>query len=369
MSRHIKELLIENYRGITNLKLDSLNHINIFTGNNNSGKTSVLEVIYTLRNPEDISTWVECSNLRDRRNSRRFNFLEMNNLFPVNAENKNISYIYCDCDGISKRVELRATLESKQISEGEMFLINGLRRIKEESEEVFQDVMSIKLITTMDSEVVGQDELYDFQIFYRNKSIRKSRRWDFKRVTYISPIDHYNNENFLDNILNTPELYEELIAILKEFDDKIISVNALREETNVFNAYSYGYGILTKDNKKTLSLNSYGDGMKKAVLLLSAIVNSKNGILLIDEFETAIHTSAMDRVFAWLLKSAMKFNVQLFLSSHSKEAIEKVLKIDKELQDCINLYTLYNYDSKNYVRKMSCGEAINALDNLGLELR
>lgn len=32
---------------------------------------------------------------------------------------------------------------------------------------------------------------------------------------------------------------------------------------------------------------------KKAILLISAVVSAKNGILLLDEFETAIHTSAM----------------------------------------------------------------------------
>ena len=32
--------------------------------------------------------------------------------------------------------------------------------------------------------------------------------------------------------------------------------------------------------------------MKKAILLMSAVIAAKDGILLLDEFETAIHTSA-----------------------------------------------------------------------------
>ena len=58
--------------------------------------------------------------------------------------------------------------------------------------------------------------------------------------------------------------------------------------------------------------------MKKAILLISAVVNAKNGILLLDEFETAIHTTAMNKVFSRILKSCLKLNVQLFLTSHSK---------------------------------------------------
>lgn len=77
----------------------------------------------------------------------------------------------------------------------------------------------------------------------------------------------------------------------------------------------------------------------------------------------------MDSIFSWLLKSALKLNVQVFLTSHSKEATDKLLKVDDRLQEHINVYTLYDYEGKNYVRRMDCYEAINAQDNLGVELR
>ena len=77
----------------------------------------------------------------------------------------------------------------------------------------------------------------------------------------------------------------------------------------------------------------------------------------------------MDAVFSWLLKSAIRLNVQVFLTSHSEEAIQKVLRCSEELQKYINLYTLYDFNGKNYVRMLGCQEAINANDNLGLELR
>lgn len=127
--------------------------------------------------------------------------------------------------------------------------------------------------------------------------------------------------------------------------------------------------VLTKNHKKALPLNVFGDGMKKAILLLSAVVRTKNGILLLDEFETAIHTSAMDSVFSWILESAKRLNVRVFLTSHSKEAIEKVLKCKKELQPDIQVYTFYRKEEKHLVRTMTCEEAINAQDSLGLELR
>ncbi|MFA7128629.1 MAG: AAA family ATPase, partial [Sphaerochaeta sp.] len=50
-AKHISELNIITYRGIRNLEIDDLGRVNILLGDNNSGKTSVLEAIQILCNP------------------------------------------------------------------------------------------------------------------------------------------------------------------------------------------------------------------------------------------------------------------------------------------------------------------------------
>lgn len=49
MEVYISELDIETYRGIKNLKMENLAPINIITGDNNSGKTSVLELLQSVK--------------------------------------------------------------------------------------------------------------------------------------------------------------------------------------------------------------------------------------------------------------------------------------------------------------------------------
>ena len=113
----------------------------------------------------------------------------------------------------------------------------------------------------------------------------------------------------------------------------------------------------------------YGDGMKKAILLMSAVLKAQDGILLLDEFETAIHTSAMDRTFGWILETCLKLNVQVFLTTHSKEAIDKVLKCSEEVRDNTSLYTLYKNEDRIAVRRLSGEKAVEVQDEMGLELR
>ena len=129
------------------------------------------------------------------------------------------------------------------------------------------------------------------------------------------------------------------------------------------------YKILSKTNHKAIPLNFYGDGVKKAILLLSAVVTAKGGILLLDEFEIVIHTSAMREIFAWIVNTCIKLDVQLFMTSHSKEAIDKVLQCSPEIQDKMRLITLYSNQDKIVSRVLDGEMAIKLKDDLGVELR
>lgn len=364
MEKHIQQFNIHAYKGIHDLTLDHLNSINILTGDNNSGKTSVLELLSSLDNPQNIGAWLLCSRTDSLRSRNRLYFNGFYNMFPIDNDIKNISYSFVDEANILNTIKLMAEIEETQISEREMYRLNGLLRTgSTKRDDEIIDALCMHLYTYINNDKVNEDSIYDFQSKisrFVNKKVR------FTRTTYVSPVDHATGMLNLDYILSDSELYEEMLNILQVFDDNITNINALKNDNNPFFTE---YMVLTKNHSKALPLTAYGDGMKKALLLLSAVVRSRNGILLLDEFETAIHTSAMDSIFSWLLKSALKLNVQVFLTSHSKEAIEKIMQCSAELQPYINLYTLYNFEGKNYVRTMTCQEAINAQDNLGLELR
>lgn len=364
MEKHIQKFTIHAYKGIQNLTLDHLNLINILTGDNNSGKTSVLELLSTLDNPQNTGAWVLCARTDGLRTRNRLHFNGFYNMFPIEDDPAIISYTFLDADNRTNTITLTAEIEETQISEKEMYRLNRLSRVgsARQDDEII-DTLCMHLYTYINDRKVNEDTIYDFQTTI-SRFIHK--KVHFIRTTYVSPVDHAGSALNLNHILSEPELYEEMLSILQTFDENITNINALKNDNNPFFTE---YMVLTKNHTKALPLTAYGDGMKKAMLLLSAVVSARNGILLLDEFETAIHTSAMDSIFSWLLKSAIRLNVQVFLTSHSKEAIEKVLQCSTELQPYINLYTLYNFEGKNYVRRMTCQEAINANDNLGLELR
>ncbi|MGL5153035.1 MAG: AAA family ATPase [Clostridium sp.] len=369
MAIHIKQIVIDTFRGVKNLDIQNLGEINIITGDNNSGKTSVLEVIDKLVNPEQLSHWI------NSRNSSVSPYERAELLFDVNSDRKLIKYSTVDINDTTKTLEIEAKYEEEELTLEDINNIDKIGyhfkklSITDGVEDEFSDFNLLKetvgllhIYFKVNNCIVNDEKIYDFQT-----EIKKSKKEIANKIIYVSATEHSKSNLFLSEILDNPMLYEEMINVLKLFDDGIISINADKSVNNFYRKPVYK--ILSKNNKTAIPLNSYGDGIKKAILLLSAVVAAKDGILLLDEFEIAIHTSAMNEIFAWILNTCIKLNVQLFMTSHSEEAIDKVLKCSPDLKNKIRLITLYSKEEKTVARVLDGEKAIKLKDNLGVELR
>ena len=377
----IKRIDIETFRGIRDLHLENLSSINILTGDNNCGKTSILEVLQSWAQPDNFNTWgslLRRGNMRLRRLSLYEGFYD---LFDINLEKKFIHYQIQE-DNCTD-VLLKATESIEEVSPARKDEILGIKRysqtIREDEnsgyqlyieglDDMLEPLSRLELEIQINNNVVNTKNIYEEQLSIPYV-IDTEKNSYYHNVVYISPSRHTEGSIYLNSVLNDPELYEEMLGILRDYDEGIISINY--DMANELNPGS-GRGvfkILSRSCKKALPLNVYGDGMKKALLLMSAVMKAKNGVLLLDEFETAIHTSVMDRTFRWILRTCQKLNVQVFLTSHSREAIDKVLKCDPELQKDISVYTLYKDREQTLVRHLTGEQAVEAQDNMGLELR
>lgn len=348
------------------MELNNLQKINLLTGDNNSGKTSVLEVISTFGQPDMIRSWYRVSRADNQIEGVSL-YERMNDLFCINGEEKKITYTI-ETEEECTKVELIAKDSECEMAEKEYFAKMGYTLSQEELAAI-EDSVLILPQTFFEIKVNEEEKGYVRIVEGQRRtplSLKKPDKSYTKNVVYISPFEHINGMLFLNDILDNPDLYEEMLQILKEFDPGILSINYDDGGTGRRNGY---YKILSKENNRALPLTMYGDGMKKAILLMSAVVKAKDGVLLLDEFETAIHTSAMDNVFKWILDTCLKLNVQVFMTSHSKEAIDKVLHCSKELQKDMALYTLYKDEEGNSVRRLDAKKAIDVAENMGLELR
>lgn len=113
-----------------------------------------------------------------------------------------------------------------------------------------------------------EDSLYEGQMCYIPEEVKEDKNF-VEKIVYVSPIRHAEGNFYLSQILAYPEMYEQMLQVLKEYDEDIISINYDDNERRIGKGT---YKILSKSNKKALPLNVYGDGMKKAILLMSAVI-------------------------------------------------------------------------------------------------
>ena len=369
MDNHISDIYIRSFRGISNLELKDIKLINILTGDNNGGKTSVLEVIQSIKNPFDFRTWRSLIRRGERISViRGMSYYEgFYDLFDIYKEEKIIEYDVCLINGQKYNVKVIAERVEEEIMEKDLVKLQGDYNAMDEDslQDNFLNVSKLNLKTFLDGTEMMEDSLYEGQIRYIPEEVKEDKNF-VEKIVYVSPIRHAEGNLYLSQILAYPEMYEQMLQVLKEYDEDIISINYDDNERRIGKGT---YKILSKSNKKALPLNVYGDGMKKAILLMSAVIAAKDGILLLDEFETAIHTSAMNKTFKWIIESCKKLNVQVFMTSHSKEAIDKVLKCSPECIDDMAVYTLYKDSEGTSVRRLDGKMAIEAQDEMGLELR
>lgn len=307
----IENIHIETFRGIKELKLEDLAQVNILTGKNNSGKTSVLEMLKNFRNFMDLDHQNMLAGNKEILYTNAY-LEEFQELFDIDSEEKIIAY-EVGLKSKNLNVSIKATDESTCHAE-------------------IQNLLKTRIPIVSD-----RDRFLEFD---RN----------------------------LKKIFEYPDLYKKTVEVLKEYDDDIVGFEYKQEEQPGPNYGHYTWTI-TKSSKKSIPLNVYGDGMKRALFLMAMTLKAKNGILLLDNFETSIHPAAMDKTFRWILRACKKLNIQVFLTSHNKEAIDKILKCDPEITKDIVLYTLSRINGKTAARKVSGEKAIVMQNEMGLELR
>lgn len=164
-----------------------------------------------------------------------------------------------------------------------------------------------------------------------------------REVHYIPSFGHLRYD-LLKNIVDKTEYKKLVIDILRQFDDSIADICYIKADDG-----SYLESIITK-NGVNMPFSVYGDGIKKILYVLNKLVDAADSTLMIDEIETGLHKKYYDTLFPVVFALANKLNVQLFIATHSIEAIDAILRYgdyenNHDINDQIKVITLKKVDS------------------------
>jgi AAA15 family ATPase/GTPase len=143
------------------------------------------------------------------------------------------------------------------------------------------------------------------------------------------------------------EEFLQLIDILRQFDDSIEDICYTKADDG-----SFMESIITKDGIN-MPFSVYGDGIKKILYILNKLFDATDSVLLIDEIETGLHKKYYDLLFPVIFALAKRLNVQLFIATHSIEAIDAILRYgnyeENTGEDFIRVITLKKIKSDNEI--------------------
>ena len=381
----IDNLTIHRFRGIRDLTLENLGQINLLVGINNSGKTTVLEAIYTYCNYLDPLAWLNTAWRREIKSSRKSKLESLKWLFPQNIQN-NSDYFYQGETKVSGNGNF-GVVESKATYQEFEEIWDSTKDSNEEDEE--ENLMDdrdndnnevrrgadlkltftpSKLISKLDIFEDKNQELpisKEFKIWENQPlTILNKYRSNWLSVDTITPFSHRTEQLQIklltDAILKN--LKPEIVELISMIDSEIIDLDILDPTGKKSRLYVI---------HKTLGftpLSAFGDGVRRLLFMALTIAKLKDGILLIDELETAIHTEALLSSFSWLVKWCREMNIQLFATTHSLETVDAMLNAS-ELKNDLVLYRLYQKDMETQAIRIDQVKLTRIRENLGLEVR
>ncbi|MBA2676993.1 MAG: ATP-binding protein [Ktedonobacteraceae bacterium] len=120
------------------------------------------------------------------------------------------------------------------------------------------------------------------------------------------------------NRMTELNLEDEVLAALKIITPEVQRISLLvdqqgtREHTPV---------VKVDGVNRLIPLRNMGDGMVRMFGIALALVNARNGMLLIDEVENGIHYSVQADMWRLIFGAAQRFNIQVFATTHSLDCI------------------------------------------------
>ncbi|OYQ63573.1 chromosome segregation protein SMC [Pseudanabaena sp. SR411] len=340
----LKSLKIENFRCFPFFEMQQLGRLNLIVGTNNSGKTSILEALQLLLNTpfsfdfeilEQITTGRSEYVISDEDQDRN---LVVRHLFY----NHHID------------IDSKFTISGKSFGDNQAELIVSIKNIKTHTDLVDQESLFLcvkRLISSMEVETpfkLSSAGMLSLKILRSATNNLNHSKSNIQFVNSSSLTAEKALDLFEDIVLTSEE--ELVIQALQIIEPQIKRIAPLIGK-NGYKGTRGSFIVQTPENQR-IPIGSMGDGMWRILGLALAIVNAKNGVLLVDEIDTGLHFTVMSDMWKMLWETAKRLNVQIFATTHSNDCWQSLADIanaENPSEDGITIHRIEKDKSKSIV--------------------
>lgn len=321
----MNSLYIKNYKNLESLQIDKLGRVNLIAGENNVGKSSLLEAVSILQSGGSFEWLKRLLEFRgeaaDRYMEKR---KEMDSFlsFVPNYDDKHKFELPIILSDMEQEVKIRFVYYTEmQITE------NGIDRTirsvieNYDPNNYYDDLgFGLEIVPSL-----GQRVLYTFNGVVPHMQMELLNKVQYVRM---GDVNTRNNPSLFDKLALTP-LQKEVVKALQIIETGITDLNFLKDdrrrnrfsrERNDDNDERVPY-IAIEGEKTPRRLSSMGDGVNRILTIILAMLNAKGGVLLIDEFENGLHYSVQQKLWKVIFNLSRSLDIQVFVTTHSRDAI------------------------------------------------
>lgn len=327
----LDSLEIKGYRCFEHLTIEKLGRVNLIVGKNNVGKTALLEALWIYATRGKMATLINLLFSRDEISIYYENFSSSQagnirfNKENLISETGNLFYGRPKLDANSKKL-IYVGGNNSSIS------VSTTRMIDEDGKptndlSIFEQIWRVRptgLIIVSVLRENGEEKRAEFYSFENLQSLMLEPPPENLPSNFIKSqiLDNMSLVKIWDEALREG-LEEKAVHFLKIIEPKIEYVNFAGRSENS----GIRYPIASNgDSSKRVALKGYGEGMTRLLGIALALVQCRNGILLLDEIESGLHYSVLPDVWKLIFKTAKDLNVQVFATTHSWDCIEAFTK-------------------------------------------
>ncbi|MDZ7880679.1 MAG: AAA family ATPase [Saprospiraceae bacterium] len=332
VSQHFTEITIGKYKAFNKVEVKNLRQINLFAGVNNAGKSTLLEAIYFLVKQNDVFSFFDMY----RRRGKFFN------KFPSTWLHLNLQ------DDIEVSGVFNHQTTSLKIHKENDYATNGTEDIND----------SAYLSTLNFTAKCADDEAHSSYDLYEDNTDKAQINaiQEVCNISFSSPFSTADGQQLLKLYNANLQHLAPIVDFIQHNIDSKLSAILINSDTLRFN-------VIHDDFDVPQDLTQFGDGLQRVFHIALQFAAARNGIALIDEIENAIHHSLFKKLIPFIKQLAEKFNVQVFITSHSKECIDAFFD-DDVYNEKIAIYNLSRNKEGNILCKYDSGELFGELIEL-----
>lgn len=305
---------VRNYRGLRDLEVSTLRRINLIAGENNTGKTSLLEAIFLLAGAGDPQMAVNTNVIRG---------LDPGVGVPLAGilpEGERVPWkeIFSDLD-MSRSIEVTGHYEPL-----------GQLEVKITSER--PTTTEIPLGSTSDLPITNLQDKRALVFRYNGpdgKQLKGHIRMKGQGIEISQPaVDVPFNATILSSRIGNTQEDAVRLGMLRTQKLGHLLLEALRVvEPNlqsVEDSSASGTPMIWGDVglSELIPIPVMGEGMTRIARLVLAISSAPGGVVLVDEIENGLHHKVLPKVWGVVNTAAKQFNTQIFATTHSGECIQ-----------------------------------------------